>query len=244
MSSFGPVAAVYDELMHAVPYKMWLQYYESLLSQQRAEPATYLDVCCGTGLIAEMLAEKGAHVVGIDLSTEMIREAQRKAHLKRLDIEYYVADAANINLNRKFDAAYSFFDSFNYIVDPAHLQRAFQCVAKHLNPGGSFIFDLNTAYAYEAKMFDQRDKRMGVKLKYEWKGDYDPVTRLIKVNMTFWYGGKVFHEVHVQRAYTKDQIVAFLNTAGFKDICIYDSYTLDPPRAKSDRIHVTAILGD
>ncbi len=241
MASFGPVAPYYDELMSEVPYDMWSGYYQLLLAQLSTRPMTMLDVCCGTGNVAELLAQEGFAVTGFDISKPMIDEARKKAKEKGLDIEYHVADAARLDLKRQFDAAYSFFDSLNYITEPEHLAKAIKKVGEHTKTGGSFIFDVNTAYAFEKKMFDQQDTRKNTRLKYKWRGAYDPSTRLIRVSMDFWLEGREFHEEHVQRAYTDEELRSFLTDAGFEVAHVYESYTLDRPRAASDRLHYVAI---
>jgi SAM-dependent methyltransferase len=241
MASFGPIAPYYDRLMRDVPYDMWAGYYRLLLAQLGSSPKTLLDVCCGTGTLAELLACDGFTVTGFDVSAPMVAEAVRKAKEKGLNIEYRVSNAAELDLGRRFDGAYSFFDSLNYITDPEDLRSAIRRVGEHVEPSGSFIFDVNTAYAFEKRMFDQKDMRKASRLKYEWRGDYDPATRLIEVKMDFWYAGEPFSEVHVQRAYTDDELSSYLDEAGFDVERVYESYTLDPPRAASDRLHYVAV---
>lgn len=228
--------------MSQVPYDMWAGYLRLLFAQMDADPEEILDVCCGTGTICELLAAEGFDMTGLDLSPGMIASAKQKAAEKELDIDYYVADASDFDLGRQFEAACSFFDSFNYILDPTRLAMAFKCVAKHLQPGAPFIFDLNTAYAFEQRMFDQSDTRKKAEIQYDWKGEYDPETRIIKVAMTFKRGEEVFNEVHVQRAHPQEEVVEFLKAAGFDEITVFEAYTLDPPRKRSDRVHYSCRL--
>lgn len=241
--SFGPIAPHYDLLMSQVPYGMWASYYQLLLAQQGVLPDSILDVCCGTGALCEILTEEGFEMAGVDLSEPMILEAKRKAREQGLEIQYLAADAALFDFGRTFDAAFSFFDSFNYILDLGQVGRAFHRVAEHLRPGGSFIFDLNTAYAFEQKMFDQNNTKKKAPVRHKWKGDYDRTTRVIRVHMDFWVGEEHFVETHIQRAHQVHELVPMLEAAGFGKIEVFDSYTLEPPRASSDRIHVACLLG-
>jgi ubiquinone/menaquinone biosynthesis C-methylase UbiE len=220
---------------------MWIGYYFLLLTQQDVHPKTILDVCCGTGTMCQMLNREGFKASGFDLSPGMIAEARRKAALKKMDIRYEVMDAAEVDMGEVYDSAYSFFDSLNNILDPERLQFAFNRVAAHLRPGGSFIFDLNTAVAFEEQMFDQENLRSNAKLRYKWVGDWNDKTRIITVNMRFWKNGEEFRETHTQRAYSEEEIYEMLRNAGFEDLRAYHSYTLNPPRPKSDRLHFTAI---
>ena len=238
--SFTSVAPYYDELMRQVPYRMWVGYYLLLLSHQNQKPKRVLDVCCGTGTMCEMLTAEELTLSGIDISPEMIREAKKKAARKHLDIDYFVADATNFDLGRTFDAAFSFFDSLNNILDPARLQGCFKSVSDHLNPGGSFIFDMNTSYAFETQLFDQENLKTGKALRYQWKGDWDKDSRIITVTMNFWKGDQEFMEIHRQRAYEQEEIFDMLGRAGFRDLRAFHSYSLNPPRHKSDRIHFCA----
>jgi SAM-dependent methyltransferase len=241
VTSFGPVAPYYDELMKSVNYRMWVGYYLLLLSHQDVHPKRVLDVCCGTGTMCEMLEREGYRMAGFDLSPGMIEEARRKAARKKMPIRYEVQDAAEADMGETYDAAFSFFDSLNNILDPARLEMAFARVAAHLPPGGSWIFDLNTAYAFEQEMFDQENLRANAKLRYKWIGDYDPATRIIQVDMRFWYRGEEFHELHVQRAHPPEEVVAMLERAGFAQIRVFHAYTLNPPRHTSDRLHFACV---
>lgn len=62
-----------------------------------------LDVSCGTGDLAATLTNQGAHVVGIDLSQNMIDAAIKKyPHL-----DFHVGDATNLPYADEFDAVFS-----------------------------------------------------------------------------------------------------------------------------------------
>ncbi len=241
--AFTSVAPYYDELMHQVPYRMWVGYYLLLLSHQNQHPKRILDVCCGTGTMCELLTAEEKEMAGVDLSAEMIRQAKKKAGKNRQEIRYEVGDAAEFEMDEQYDAAFSFFDSLNNILEVDHLQRAFIQIAKHVKPGGSFIFDVNTAYAFETELFDQESLKKGNAIKYQWKGAWDPETRIITVTMNFWKNGDEFTETHRQRAYTDEELRAMLDKAGFMEIRTFHSYTLNPPRHKSDRVHYCCVRG-
>lgn len=241
MQSFGPVAAFYDELMDSVPYSMWTGYYLLLLAQQDVHPKKLLDVCCGTGTMTEFLYGEGFEVAGFDLSPQMIAQAREKAEMAGWPLRYEVADAAEFDMGETYDAAYSFFDSLNYITDVERLQMAFHRVAAHLPSGGSWIFDLNTEYAFEHRMFDQENLKKKAPVRYKWVGEWNPESRLIHVHMQFWHGGEEFEEVHVQRAHRDEEIREMLAVAGFEQVRRFHSYTLNPARHASDRVHYTCI---
>lgn len=240
--SFNKIAPYYDELMAPVPYHEWVEYTKLLLAMLESTPRTMLDVCCGTGIMCERLLKEEYVMSGFDLSAAMIAKAREKALAEGLDVTYWVDDARNFKAPTQYDSAICLFDSLNNITEPAGLQSALKSVARCLKPGGAFIFDLNTEFAFTTRMFNQRNLAKKAKVRYDWKGDYDPETRLITVDMTFWIGDEEFKEIHVQRAYDMEEVMPMLEEAGFEVIRAFNSYTLDRPRRSSDRIHYACLL--
>ena len=243
MSSFTHVAEYYDDLMEGVPYPMWITYLELLWTKLDVQPSTVLEVCCGTGTLSRRLARKGLQMTGVDISSHMIEIARKKAEDEDLNIHFSCQDASVFELPWQFDAAFSFFDSLNYLTNPLDCESAILQTAKHLRPGAPFIFDLNTAYAFEQKMFDQSEGRPNKKVRYNWIGSYDKATRICRVEMDFWTDEGDFHEVHIQRAHAPDEVVSWMKSAGYGQIAVYDAYSLDRPKAKSDRLHFVGVLG-
>lgn len=241
------MAPLYDLLMAGVPYRFWVEYLERLWGHHGLTPRTVLDLACGTGTVSRLLARRGYDVTGVDLAPAMLVAAREKTAAEHLEIPFYEQDAAELSLApRTFDATVSLFDSLNYVLEAERLERAFGRVFQHLEPGGSFTFDLNTEYALAEGMFNQSCSRKDEPLHYRWRSRYDPMTRLCTVQMQFSYdaGDGVrhpFREVHRQRAYHKDEILTWLRDAGFAQTYAYDAYTLDPPKKRSDRVFYLAI---
>lgn len=240
--SFGPVTPFYDHLMAGVPYRFWMDYLEKVWKRHGQAPKTVLDLACGTGTVSRKLVERGYLPTGVDLSAGMLDVARQRAAEAALSIPFIQQDAADLDLgDAGFDAAICFFDSLNYILEAERLQSAFARVYAHLVPGGSFFFDVNTEYALAEGMFNQSCTRKEDPLHYRWRSRYDPKTRLCTIRMAFSHdagsGERVsFTEVHQQRGYTKDELTEWLGAAGFTSVTIYDAYSLDPPKKRSDRL--------
>ena len=245
-SSFDLVAPHYDALMRGVPYKRWIEYLEQLLKIHDLEPKRVLDLACGTGSAAAIMAAKGWEVVGVDLSEKMISEAIRKAKKKQLPVAFHAQDAAELSLDGPpFDLVVSFFDSLNYIVQPDRLDMAIHRVFAHLRPGGLFVFDLNSAFALKHAFFDQKNTDSRDRLRYAWKSTYDEASRLCTVRMRFFWRNsrgvdEEFREEHVQFAYEEDEVRRWLLRAGFEDVETFHAYTLRPVRETTDRIFFVA----
>lgn len=97
-----------------------------------------LDAGCGQGYMARLLAERGARVVGVDLSKKFIEIARRYEKKKQLGIEYIKADLAHILQlkNNYFDLIVSVY----VLCDVKNYDKAIGEMARVLKPGGRFIF--------------------------------------------------------------------------------------------------------
>lgn len=239
-SQFDAIAFLYDELMSGVPYRQWEDYLEQILEREDCSPVTILDLCCGTGSVSRLLAEKGYQVSGIDISAGMIDLAKTRSQEKGLYIDYHVQDAAALRLGRKFDLVVSLFDSLNYILESASLQQAFYRVSEHITPGGLFVFDVNTELALSAGLFNQDNLGNSKSpLHYNWKSSYDSVSRICRVHMDFIYRKSGTEQkvevVHYQRAYEEREIIDMLRSAGLEVLHVYDAYTFEKANRFSDR---------
>jgi SAM-dependent methyltransferase len=81
--------------------------------------AHLLELGCGTGIDAQHFAEQGFQVLATDISSEMLREAQRRcADLPQ--VSFKVLDASDIGqLQETFDGAFSNFAAINCVLDLA-----------------------------------------------------------------------------------------------------------------------------
>ena len=137
-NSYKKFGYYYDEVMAELNYDLWLEFIEPYLNKNDS----ILDLACGSGTFATMCKLKGYNVIGLDLSESIIEIANEKKKINRLDIPFYVADMTNFNLGKKFNVITCFFDSVNFLKDKNQINKMFDCVYKHLENGGYFIFDV------------------------------------------------------------------------------------------------------
>jgi 2-polyprenyl-3-methyl-5-hydroxy-6-metoxy-1,4-benzoquinol methylase len=121
-----------------------------------APGARVLDVGCGVGRWSAMLASRGAHVTGIDLSPTMIEEAQRRASSDGLAARchFLVQDLAQLDAGAKFDLIVG-VTVLQHILDPHALREAIQRMSEHLAPEGRMVL-LEAAPAQVAKRCDTK----------------------------------------------------------------------------------------
>ena len=120
-------AGLYDD-KHSFVWKLAAGVLE-LLDAKPGE--RILDLGCGTGHLTAKIAETGAHVVGVDRSPEMIRQAKEKYPSLRFE----VMDAREISLDWSFDAVFS-NATLHWIKEP---ERVISAIKKSLRPGGRFV---------------------------------------------------------------------------------------------------------
>ena len=58
MNAYGNLARSYDRLTRDVDYRATVEFYEQILENEGCRPRTAVDLACGTGSIALILAEK------------------------------------------------------------------------------------------------------------------------------------------------------------------------------------------
>jgi SAM-dependent methyltransferase len=97
-----------------------------------------LDLGCGTGGHAVLLAERGYEVVGVDRAPEMLRHARKRAPSARFEL----ADIASLDLGERFDAVLMMFAVLGYHAGNADVAGALASVRRHLRPGGLFVSDV------------------------------------------------------------------------------------------------------
>lgn len=241
-TQFGDLAPYYDELMDVVPYDFWAEYVMTLFDFVGHEAQRTLDCACGTGNLSFELAKQGLEVMGVDLSQEMIVQAQAKARGVHSDLKvrFSQADLSDFSLRETFDSATCLYDSLNYILDADKLQAAFKNIAAHLSPGGVFVFDFNAVFAFEANLFSQSNRNPRKQLHYDWKADFDAKTRICTVKMQFYRtlrdgSTQIFYETHRERAYSREEIEAMLLSTGWELLNTFDAYTLNRPHDRSER---------
>lgn len=238
---FTAIAQYYDDLMARVPYDMWVDYVEELFQRHGGSGQRALDLATGTGAVAIRLAQRGYQVTGVDRSRSMLAEARRKSNEAGLTITWRCCDITRLSLRGSFDLAVCLYDSVNYVIDPEALAAAFVRVARVLEPGGLFIFDINSIYAFEKELFTQSDNAPDRPIRYRWRSQYDAQTRLAVIHMDFETSdGRRFRESHRQRGYTIEEIEGMISDAGLEVAGTYHAYTLLPPGRQSDRLYFVA----
>src|SRR5512139_1278741 len=150
MTVFGTYSRYYNLFYRDKDYTGEAEYVHGLIQQHRPGAGSLLDLGCGTGRHAFLLAEKGYAVAGVDRSEEMLAVANSQvATAVRVEARspvavppaFHLGDLRTVRLGRTFDAVVSLFHVMSYQTTNNDLREAFATAREHLAPGGVFIFD-------------------------------------------------------------------------------------------------------
>ena len=246
MDAYGALAYSYDRLTNDVDYKAVVDFYFEILKREGLQPRTAVDLACGTGSVAVLLAEKGLRVTGVDMSEEMLCVASQKAQELTDPPMFVCQKLEQLRLPKAVDLAVCALDSLDYITDPACCEAAIARVYKALNPGGCFIFDVNTPEklkAMDGQVFLDEDDDVYCL----WRGEFNADTNICTYGMDlFQRRGDLWErswETHEEYAYSRQQLVGYLRKAGFTSIAVYADRLFEAPREGEQRIYIKARKG-
>lgn len=101
-----------------------------------------LELGCGTGHKLIPIASDGHPCVGLELSADMLAEAQRKADERGVAVEWVQGDMRDFDLGRTFDLVFIAANSLLHLHETVDLVNCFRSVRRHLAPGARFVFDV------------------------------------------------------------------------------------------------------
>ena len=246
MDAYKNLAISYDRLTNDVPYDQVVDFYFQILARENIKPRTAVDLACGTGSVTRLLAEKGLSVIGVDMSEEMLTVAVDKCSDLSVPPMFICQKLQQLHLARGVDFACCALDSLDYILDPEQCREAIFRIYRALNPGGIFIFDVNTPEklrAMDGQVFiDEDDDVYCV-----WRGEFDEVSNICSYGMDlFQRQGQLWlrsFEEHQEYAYSQQQLTDFLKDAGFTDIKVYGDRKFSAPEAGEQRMYFQARKG-
>ena len=246
MDAYGALAQSYDRLTNDVDYGAVVDFYFAILGREGLKPRTAVDLACGTGSVTVLLAQRGLRVLGVDMSQDMLCEAWDKAQNLENPPTFVCQQLQHLRLPRGVDLAVCALDSLDYITEPADCEEAIRRVYKALNPGGCFIFDVNTPEklrAMDGQVFlDEDDDVYCV-----WRGEFDDRTNVCSYAMDLFqrrgdHWERSFEE-HREYAYSAQQLVGYLKQAGFTGIEVYADRRFEAPAPGEQRIYIKARKG-
>lgn len=140
-----------------------------------------LELSCGTGHKLIPIASDGHPCWGLELSPNMLAEAQRKAVERGVEAEWVQGDMREFDLGRTFDLVVIAANSLLHLHEAEDLVDCFGSVRRHLAPGARLIFDV---FNPSVRMLAQAD---GVRRRRDTLSFVDPELGLVHVDVAETY---------------------------------------------------------
>jgi SAM-dependent methyltransferase len=215
-------ARYYDTLYRGyADYEGDVAFLEAVFGRYRVAPTSILDIACGTGSHAVILARRGREVTGLDRSPKMLAIARKKARRVRPRPRFIRAEMESFRLGRTFDAAICMFGGFGYLVRRPDAARCLRNVYAHLAPRGLFVFEYwqtsGVRPGTEGWIVQKSHELEVLRLS---EGAFDRRRSLLAIDFQFLVlrGRTVvdrFAERHTIRTYSRRELRSLLQDSGF-----------------------------
>jgi 2-polyprenyl-3-methyl-5-hydroxy-6-metoxy-1,4-benzoquinol methylase len=170
-----------------------------------------LDIGCGTGRHSVELAKRGYKVAGVDISSGMLKEAEKAAKEASVNVEWIHADATKFKPTKKFDAAICLCEGAFCLLgsrdDPIeHDLTILRNISAALKPGSKLIMTVLNGFE-KIRRLTQEDVE---------KGKFDPVM-MVEFMTVEWDTPEGKRSVLIrERGYVPTELFIILGQAGFK----------------------------
>ncbi len=182
----------------------------------------HLDLGCGTGTLAILMAKAGWEVVGLDASEAMLAQAKQKALDAGQAVEFVQQDMRDLRVAGSVNLVTSFYDTLNHLLFAEDLEATFRGVARALLPGGLFVFDVNTEATFRRVWGGVTHFIETPRASTVYQTSYDEETRLAKGLVTgFLRRGDLyekFEEEIVERYWPPEDVEGHLVAAGLRPL--------------------------
>lgn len=243
MECYKEFAYIYDELINSdIDYKAWGKFIIDICDNYNLSKEYYLDLACGTGNLTQVMYKLFKHSFGVDMSVDMLTEADSKMSTGVLKPQFICQDICKLNINKQFDLITCGLDSVNYITDEKQLKSLFLKVKDNLTQDGLFIFDINSYFKLKEIIgsniftFDNDD------VVYIWDNSFED--DIVDMYLTFFIKrGNVYHktyEQHQERAYKTEYILNLLKECGLICVQTFDNY--ENKKISKDTLRITFVV--
>jgi ubiquinone/menaquinone biosynthesis C-methylase UbiE len=245
MASYNVFAPFYD-LLQTVDYPARAAYFDRLLRKFDMPDGLLLDLACGTGTLSVELAGRGYDVIGVDGSEQMLSVAQQKAWAAEQQILFLCQDMEELDLYGTVTGCVCALDSLNHLTEEEALSRAIGRVSLFLEPGGVFVFDMNTPYKQEILLADRSYVYEAGDTLCAWQNETeDGLTTILLDFFTRTKNGLYRRETEefCERAYPEETVRRICAEHDLRICAVYADDTMESPTETSQRYIFVAKKG-
>lgn len=194
---------------------------ETLFPEHSLAGRTVLDLACGAGRYLKVLHERGAHVVGVDLSAVLLAEARRNgiaAPIVRADMRRLPFDRGQFDLTLSMFTSFGYFDSLEaHFALAAEIARVTRAI---------IILDLPDRDSLRASLVPESERRLEDRRVFERRQVLDEPMRVVKTIEISGPGGEGVAERYEERVhlFSRDEIAEMFDAAGFAIVDVMGDY--------------------
>lgn len=192
-----------------------------------------LDCGCGTGMYSIPLAKRRYKVTGVDINTNMLEVAKIKAEDQKLKLNFHHQDIRKLSFFEEFDATICMNSTLNYIISTEDVIKTLKGFYNSLKSGGILyidIFNFLIYYRYNFKpVLLMKNKPESLSISKILINETNSTSSYRRIGIIDEKKEKLrgYVEDFNYRIYTKNDMVALLKKAGFKDIHFFVRTTED-----------------
>lgn len=236
INQYRDFAAVYDRLTEDVDYAGLAERWLYLFHRYGKRPETLLDLACGSGSLSLELLRRGVDVIGVDGSEDMLLAAREKAEEAGFSPLFLCQDMRELDLFGTVEGCVCALDSLNHLTKTEDLKTVFSRVSLFVEPGGLFLFDVNTPFKHREVLADRVFAAEEAGVFCTWQNRWISRTCEIETELDFFEeqpdgryersGDRVR-----ERAYTLPTLRRLLAQTEWEVLAVYDAATLAEPQA-------------
>ncbi len=203
--------------------------------------ARILDVPCGQGRHAHLLAEAGFDVDGLDYSKHLLSVARKRGVSSRL--RYTEGDMRKLPRKwaGRFDAVVNLFTSFGFFMDPADDAAVMNEFARVLRPGGTMVWHGGSRDGVMARFLasDWWETEDGTIVAHS--RSFDPLSGILTIDSVL-HSEKMptGRRTHRIRLFTASRLAELCNAAGLIVREAYDGFANRPLTRRSSEMMLVA----
>ncbi|MCH5198675.1 MAG: class I SAM-dependent methyltransferase [Oscillospiraceae bacterium] len=245
MSYESGFADVYDKFTENTDISGRAEYICSLLSEFGIKNGILLDLACGTGSLSAELINRGYDLICVDSSFDMLSAAREKLAEFKDKALILEQDMRDLDLYGTIKACVCSLDSINHITEKEDVQTVFNKVSLFTEPGGVFIFDVNSVYKHREILGNNTFVYEDENDFLVWQNSYDESDNSVFMTLDIFSLHKTGKYIRycdeiTERAYETKDLIEMLKKAGFSEICIFGDMTREKPKETEERIYFAA----
>lgn len=203
--------------------------------------AHVLDVPCGQGRHARLMADAGMHVTGLDYSSALLAIARKAAPHAR--VRYTRGDMRKLppTFRGRFDAVVSLGASFGFFATPAEDDAVVASYANALRPGGSLVLHAPNRDGIMARFIEKDWWRADDGTLVLHEREFDPLSAMLTVHVVLQRGKRSTRRAYRLRLYTASEFASLCARHSLTVTGAFDGWRDAPLRRRSGEMLVSAI---